>query len=172
MSGATRSLGAGGFTLTEMVVVITILGILAWVAYPKLTATSEIKLDAAARRVAADLRYAQNRSIGTRVVHGLLFEPAQARYTVYAPTPATPVIDPADRARPLRVDFVRRVEYQGVTIASASFGTSPGVSFDYFGVPRDTAGTDLAAVGRVVLSYQGLTDTILVAPGTGKVTIR
>ena len=161
-----------GFSLVELILVITIMGILAWIAYPRLTATTEIKLDAAARRVAADLRYAQNRSIGTRVVHGLLFDTAAERYTVFAPTPATPAVDPADRAKPLTVDFTRRVEFQGVTIVSAAFGATPGVKFDYFGVPRDTAGADIAATGRIVLTCGGLADTIEVTPGTGKVTVR
>jgi prepilin-type N-terminal cleavage/methylation domain-containing protein len=163
---------AAGFSLIELVIVITILGILAWVALPKITATGEIKLDAAARRVAGDLRYAQNRSIGTRVVHGILFEPALARYTVFAPTIATPLIDPADRGRPLRVDFTRKVEFQGVAIAAATFGSTRGITFDFFGVPRDSAGADLAATGRVILTYQGLADTIDVTPGTGKVWVR
>ncbi|MGE5175131.1 MAG: type II secretion system protein [Hyphomicrobiales bacterium] len=167
MSGRTD-----GFTLIEAVIVITLLGILAWVALPKLTATTEIRLDAAARRVAADLRYAQSRAIGTRVVTGIRFTPGAGTYAVYAPAWSAAAVDPADRSKPLAVDFARRTEYQGVTIASASFGATPGVSFDYFGVPRDTAGTDLASAGRVVLSYQGLVDTVEVAPGTGKVTIR
>lgn len=163
---------AAGFTLVEAVIAITILGILAWVAYPRLSATSEIRLDAAARRVASDLRYAQGRSIGTRVTHGLLFESAAGRYTVYAPAWTAAAVDPVDRGRPLRVDFARRVEYQGVAIASAAFGATPGVSFDYFGVPRDTSGADLVAAGRVVLTCAGLADTVVVAPGTGKVTIK
>lgn len=164
--------GPAGFTLVELALVIAIIAILAWIAYPKIAAVSEIRLDAAARRVAADLRYAQNRSIGTRVVHGLFFEPAAGRYTVYAPTLATPVVDPADRGRNLRVVFNQKIEYRGVAITSASFGSTPGVSFDYFGVPRDTSGADLAAPGRVILSYQGSTDTVEVAPNTGAVTIR
>ena len=163
---------ARGFTLTELVIGITILGILAWVAYPQITAKDEIKLDAAARRLASDLRYAQSRAIGTRMVHGLLFEPALSRYTVFAPNVASPVTDPADRARPLRVDYTRRTEFQGVAITSASFGTTPGVTFDYFGVPRDSAGTDLTIAGRVILTYQGLSDTVDVTPGTGKVVLR
>jgi len=163
---------ARGFTLIELIVVMTLLGILAWVAYPKITAKDEIKLDAAARRVAADLRYAQNRSIGTRVVHGLVFEPALSRYTVFAPNVASPVVDPADRARTLRVDFTQRVEFKGVAIASASFGSTKAVTFDYFGVPRDSASGELAATGRVILTYQGLADTVDVTPGTGKVVVR
>jgi prepilin-type N-terminal cleavage/methylation domain-containing protein len=162
----------GGFSLVELVVVIAIMGILAWVAYPRFAAVYEIKLGAASRRVAADLRYAQGRSIGDRQVHGILFEPSSARYTVFAPTAASPVTDPADRGRPLRVDFTARTEYQGVSIASASFGRTHGVTFDYFGVPRDTAGVELSSPGRIVLRYQDTSDTIEVSPGTGKVTIR
>jgi prepilin-type N-terminal cleavage/methylation domain-containing protein len=161
-----------GFTMVELVLVITILGILAWVAFPKFETYYEIKLDAAARRVAADLRYAQNRSIGTRTVHGVLFEPSLGRFTVFAPTPATPATDPADRAKPLRVDFASNGEFRGVALASASFGTTTGVKFDFFGVPLDTAGAELATPGRVVLSYQGHVDTVEVSPNTGKVTVR
>ena len=161
-----------GFTLLELIVVMVIIGITAWLAYPKLSALNDIKLDAAARRVAADLRYAQNQSIGKRSVHGILFEPSAGRYTVFSPTTATAVTDPANRARPLRVDFVSGGEFQGVAISSAAFGTSRGVTFDYFGVPRDTAGVELAATGRVILTYQGRADTVDVTPGTGKVTLR
>ncbi len=161
-----------GFTLTELVIGITILGILAWIAYPKISAKDEIKLDAAARRLASDFRYAQSRAIGTRVVHGLIFEPALSRYTVFAPTVGSPVTDPADRAHTLQVDYTRKVEFKGVAIASASFGTTRGVTFDYYGVPRDSGGTDLTATGRVILSYQGLADTVDVTPGTGKVVVR
>jgi hypothetical protein len=156
----------------ELIVVISLLGILAWIAYPKITALNEIKLDAAARRVVADLRFAQSRSIGKRSVHGVLFEPTLGRYTVFSPTTASPVLDPVNAARPLRVDYVSGPEFQGVTLASAAFGSSRGVTFDYFGVPRDTAGVELAATGRVVLTYQGMADTIDVTPGTGKVSMR
>jgi len=164
--------GCSGFTLPELIIIISILGILSWLAYPKVVAMDEIKLDAAARRMAADLRYAQSLAMSKRVIHGLLFEPSLGRYTVFAPTSGSPITDPADRARPMRVDYTSRSEFKGVLIQSAAFGSTPGVTFDYFGVPRDTAGVDLTSDGRVVLSYQGVTDTVLVAPQTGMVTTR
>jgi len=161
-----------GFSLTELIVIIAILGILSWLAFPKMSAMDEIKLDAAARRLAGDLRYAQSMAMSRRVIHGVLFDPALGKYTVFAPNPATPITDPADRARTMVVDYTSRTEFKGVLVQSAAFGTTPGVTFDYFGVPRDTAGVDLSSTGIVVLTYQGQTDTVFVAPQTGMVTVR
>jgi hypothetical protein len=137
-----------------------------------MSAMDEIKLDAAARRLAGDLRYAQSLAMSRRVIHGILFNPALEKYTVFAPNAATPITDPADRARTMIVDYTSRTEFRGVLVQSAAFGTTPGVTFDYFGVPRDTAGVDLTSTGTVVLSYQGQTDTVFVAPQTGVVTVR
>ncbi len=161
-----------GFSMTELIIIITILGILSWLAYPKVSAMDEIKLDAAARRLAGDLRYAQSLAMSRRVIHGILFNAALEKYTVYAPNTATPIVDPADRARTMIVDYTSRTEFKGVLVQSAAFGTTPGVSFDYFGVPRDTAGVDLTSNGLVVLSYQGQSDSVFVAPQTGMVTVR
>ncbi len=163
---------ARGFTLTELIVIITILGIVSWIAYPKMAAMDEIKLDVAARRLAADLRYAQSLAMSRRVIHGVLFDPALEKYTVFAPNAATPITDPADRARTMIVDYTSRTEFKGVLVQSAAFGTTPGVTFDYFGVPRDTGGVDLGSAGIVVLTYQGQYDTVFVAPQTGMVTVR
>lgn len=165
-------MSARGFTLTELIVILTILGLMSWLAYPKVVAMDEIKLDTAARRLAADLRYAQSLAMSRRLIHGILFDPALERYTVFAPNAATPITDPADRVKTLSVDYTSRTEFKGVQIQSASFGTTPGVTFDYFGVPRDTGGVDLASSGLVVLTYQGATDTVFVAPQTGMVTTR
>ena len=70
------------------------------------------------------------------------------------------------------MDFARKTEFQGVSIASAAFGSTSGVKFDFFGVPLDTAGAELSAPGRVVLLYRGYADTVEVSPGTGAVSVR
>jgi len=160
-----------GFTLVELSVVITILAILAWLAYPSLGAINEIRLDAAARRVASDLRYAQNRAIGSRTIHGVRFDVGAGRYIVYAGNSGTAIVNPADRGKNLVVTFDALTETRGVGIESASFGATPGVTFDFYGVPRDSAGVELAAPGRVVLLFQGQRDTVEVAPQTGAIRV-
>ena len=162
---------APGFTFIEIVIVITLVAILAWLAFPSLGALGEMRLDAAARRVASDIRYAQNRAIGSRSVHGVRFDVSANRYIVYAGNSGDAIVNPANRGQNLVVSFAALTETRGVTIESASFGTTPGVTFDYYGVPRDSAGVDLAAAGRVVLLYQGQRDTVQVAPQTGAVQV-
>lgn len=161
-----------GFTLIELVIVITLLGVLAWISYPGLASLGEIRLDAASRRVASDLRYAQNRAIGSRETHGVRFEVGAGRYIVYAGNSGAALINPGDRGKTLTVTFAALTETRGVTIDAAAFGATPAVIYDSYGVPRDSTGTELSALGRVVLAFQTLRDTIEVAPQTGAVTIR
>jgi len=164
-------MSAKGFTLVELIMLIALIGILAWLAVPRLGAFHEIKLQTAARRVAGDLRYAQGLSMTRRERHGVLFDPGVSRYAVLDAATRQPIENPMDRGRPLRVDFHSSGEYQGVSIVSADFGGTPGVLFDFFGVPRDTSGRELASPGRVLLSYEGMTAAVTIAPGTGRVSL-
>ena len=52
--------GEKGFSLVESILVLSIAGLLALAAMPKDDALVPLNLDAAARRVTADLRYAQD----------------------------------------------------------------------------------------------------------------
>lgn len=52
-----QSSGDGGYTLLELVVVIFIVSLIAAIAYPSLSGTSDRKLKADARRISALLRY-------------------------------------------------------------------------------------------------------------------
>lgn len=72
-----------GFTLLELVIVVTTMGLLAAVAVPRLTGVvTTRRVTAAAERVAADLRYARAyaRATGTPVTVG--FDEEIGRYTL------------------------------------------------------------------------------------------
>ena len=165
-------MSARGFTLVELVLVISILGILAWLAVPRVAGISDARLDAASARVAADLRFARGRAVAERTRYGLEFEPARDRYAVYASRPGSGIVDPADRSRALGIDFRGPSELHGVRIRAASFGGGSAVAFDSFGVPRDASGRELARPGLVVLELGGRSDSIEVAPMTGAVRVR
>lgn len=164
--------GSRGFTLVELVLLISILGILAVIALPEQGVLEEAKLRAAARRLVSDLRYAQSRTMASGTVHHVAFDPERERYAITASVRMQPVPDPADRRRALAVDYRAGGELQGVSIASASFGGTAEVAFDGLGTPRTRSGAALKEPGRVVLDYEGVTAEVEVAPGTGAVRIR
>lgn len=151
-----------GMTLVELVVVISLVGLLALVAVPRFAGRDEVELRAAARRVAADLRWAQARAIATRTRHGVVFDAATGRYTVYRGAPSTPADDFLRPGSPMR----RGVE--PVTLVSADFDGAPRVEFDSMGVPWSASG-ELTAPGRVVLAVSGAADTVVVEPLTGRI---
>ena len=161
-----------GFTLVELVLLISILGILAVLAVPEQSVLQEAKLHAAARRLVSDLRYAQSRTMASRTVHRVVFDPERERYAVTAPDRTTPVADPADRKRDLAMDYQANGEFRGVSVTSASFGGKAEVAFDYLGTPRTASGAALREPGRVVLDCEGMTVEVEVVPGTGLVRIR
>lgn len=152
-----------GMTLVELVLVMSLVGILAFVAAPRFNAYQEIELRAATHQLAADIRYAQSRAIATRVRHGVTFDTANARYSVYRENPSTPVTDFLDPGRAM----TRSLE--GVTLSSASFDGSSDIEFDSMGTPY-ASGSELGALGAVVLVGTGGTvDSVTVSPLTGRI---
>ena len=166
-----RRCAGHGFTVIELVLMISIIGILAMLAVPERTVFHEVKLRAAARRLVSDLRYAQSRTMASRVSHHVVFDPGHDRYAVTVRGGA-PVTDPADRGRALEMDYRLHDEFRGVTIASASFGGAPEVAFDFLGAPRTASGSALTGAGTVVLSYEGIAAVVEVAPGSGTARVR
>lgn len=169
---ATPRRAARGFTLVELVILISILGLLVMIAVPNRSAVDEVSLRAAARRLASDLRYAQGQSIARRIRHGVRFDVAEKRYEVVATGRGEPIEDPGARGHALVVSFKDPSAAHGVTLVSASFDGAPEVSFDSFGVPSNIGGREIRRAGVVVLACNGMTSTVEIAPGTGKVTVR
>jgi type II secretory pathway pseudopilin PulG len=150
-------------TLLELVLVTALVSLLAFAMIPRFAAVREVELETAARQVAADLRYAQSQAIAQRVRHGVVFDLAAERYTVYRGDPSTPAPDFLRGGAPLRRGW------DGVDLAAAVFGATSAVEFNSLGAPCDGAGGELAVAGVVVLAGASRTDTVRVHPLTGRV---
>lgn len=86
-------MGHRGFTLIEIVLVMTLLGTMALVVQPSSDAVDSVGLSAAARRVRSDMIHVQQLAMTTGVQHGVRFT-AGSGYLLYRLSPANPIVDP------------------------------------------------------------------------------
>ena len=157
-----------GFTVIELIMVILIISILAVVLIPKIGGIRPFKLDGAGQKLVSDMKYAQKLAMSRHQIHGILFEPAQEKYTVYRDGADTPVEDPHRPGTSLIVDYDEEAHFEGVDLYSADFSGSSEVRFDCFGTPSDASDTPLTATGEVVLKCSGEQISIQVTPNTGR----
>jgi prepilin-type N-terminal cleavage/methylation domain-containing protein len=125
--------GPAAFTLAELAVVITIMGILAAVAVPRFAnALARQRRDQAVNRISTDLEYARRRAVQTSTPITVVFDVANDRYTLQ---------DVPDIDRPGKdytVDL--SVEPYSVHILAADFGGNAKVTYDIYGVPDSDGG--------------------------------
>jgi prepilin-type N-terminal cleavage/methylation domain-containing protein len=155
---AGRSIAA--FTLTEMLVVIAILAIVAAVVLPKMVGSSDIQARSAARVLMADLEYAQSVAITSQTPITVTFSTFSNSYAVS--NASGPLIHPITK-KSYVVDLGEVKGMESVAIASASFGGSSYMTFDALGAP-DNSGTVTIAAGAH--TYQ-----VNVAPVVGRITV-
>ena len=145
------------FTLFELLIVIAIVTTLAAIAAPRYaTSLARYRVDAAAKRVAADLDLARRRARTTSAARIVDFGPADASYRIPDESP----LDGVDGS--YEVDLT--VEPYQVTQVQADFDGSDKVTFDMYGAPD--------AGGIIVVRVNNAVRAIIVDEITGQVTIQ
>jgi prepilin-type N-terminal cleavage/methylation domain-containing protein len=163
-----------GFTIIELVIVIVLLGIMAMAVSITLTPSSSIRLDTAAKRVAADLRYAKSTAFSYSKWYGVTFQTDPTNtYTVFQTngTMDATIKDPAS----LGNNFIVNIPalYGGVTLSSVNIAGGSKVEFNPVGTPyNDKNGTAISSAGAITLQYLGNTKTIYITPNTGYISIQ
>jgi prepilin-type N-terminal cleavage/methylation domain-containing protein len=167
-------MGKKGFTLVELVMVIVVVIILSAVAMTRWN-YDPVRLSNAARKVAADIRYAQKLAITTQARSGITF--SANGFTVFrdvvAPTIARSPGDPCstDAAGNFVVDFTaaRCDSFNGVVITDINGPIPPPVTiaFNSMGSPVNVAGNALVTQ-IITLSLNGVR-TITIQADTGRV---
>jgi len=160
-----------GFTLVELIVVILVIGVLAFVVSPRLSQNT-IELSSQAEQVATDIRYAQTLSMTRGGALG-----AQGRYCIfftatgyqlrhnnnsYATPCATAVAHPANGSTAVIV-------LSGAAVATANL-TGGYIEFDTKGQPTSFAAP--ASNATITLNATGGPRTVIVSPVTGKATVQ
>ena len=186
-----RARKLAGFSLIELIVLMTITVILAVAAVPALMDPGPLRLQRAARETAAHIKMARDLAVATRRRTWVDFDVSGNSYSVYIEDPDNPgkshriwVTHP-EMGGNFHVQL-NTGDFAGVEIASAKFKsgwffTRSEVEFDRLGTPYDGNGGSLSSDGTVVLSTEvagggcrgghagGLTVTVRVVEETGMV---
>lgn len=183
-----------GVSLVELLVVVGILAIIGSVALVPAPPVTGIRLDAAAREVAAALRFAQTEARRTGIYHGVDFSVDAAtgarRVRLFRtngtspPTPAYDVRHPLDKHL-YDVSLAAGTQTAGVNVVSAAFYYQSAVdtlsrdwlAYDASGMPAYypdpvvyTAISQTPTISAVTLAA-GESRRVLVDPVTGRVSI-
>lgn len=156
-----------GFSLLEMLAVVTILATLGMLVTPHLTDSHTTKLRSAAELLVADLEYAQAESIAHGDDLRVVVVNSTTTYTLAtAAAPSIPIIEPVTK-RNCVVTFGsgRANMLSGVTISNYSLGGDTKLGFGMYGQ------LDQAANATITLSCGGSTCIVTYNATTGQATI-
>ncbi|MBC8433240.1 MAG: prepilin-type N-terminal cleavage/methylation domain-containing protein [Desulfobacterales bacterium] len=173
----------GGFTLVEALVIIFILGIVTALAIPTLqSGLAESKLAGASGEITVALEYAQLVAMTSGSQTRVTIDAANdtilvERFTISGDITGgaaeiaendiesgafATVAHPASRGKDYNIIFADEDRFDGVDIASATFGGGQTVTFDAMGVPSNG--------GTVTLSFGSNQVILTVDALSGKVT--
>ena len=128
-----------GFSLIELLVVLAILGMMSAMALPRYAQfAANQKVEAAARRISADLEHARRRANAKSAAQTITFDLAAHTYSL------PQAVNPDHPSQPYLVRL--GVEPYGARIVSAAFGGDATLIYDGYGSP-DSGGSVVVAVG-------------------------
>lgn len=168
---------ARGFTFVEVVLMIVILSILTLILTPRITdALGRIRLNAAAQKLVADIRYARGLAISNHDTHGVEFNTGGNFYQLFqldSSTNTKTVIGDPHKGVNLVVDYDLLPEFGGTVISSvnnictdADQCTTKELRVDAFGVPKDRLDVAFSQNVTVVLQNGSFSRTVRVTPET------
>ena len=127
---------SAGFTLMELIVVLSVMMVMAASAIPYVMNTQAVNLDGAARKLEADIRYAQNLAITTAEDYGFraVADGSMTKYEVYKVSDDSLAEDPYDHMD-MAEDFA--TDFTGVTFSDDDHT----IQFDNRGLPNFVSGS-------------------------------
>lgn len=166
-----------GYTLVEVLVVVSILGIAAALVAPSMGQAGVLRIQSAVRSVVSDITFAQMDALGYQEQRAIVFDVANNEYTLVQVRGASidvvddALYDPKGPGQRYRVSLNGEV-YGGTRIESASFDGDNVLIFDEIGGPVSSPGSStLSDGGSVVLAGPLSRFRIDVSAFTGRVTV-
>ena len=137
--------------------VLAIIGVIAAMAVPRwLRSMGHYECDAAARRLAADLAWAQSRARNTSSTQTVHLNLSNNSYQLLG------VTDPDHTSQTYAVDLTQP-PYRSAIVSALAADANSNIVFDGYGAP--------ASSGTVVIQAGDFQKTVTVNAGTGSITI-
>jgi prepilin-type N-terminal cleavage/methylation domain-containing protein len=170
MAMCSRAAARRAYTLVELLIVVTVLGIASALVIPQMGSTDVLRIQAAVRTIVADINFAQSDALARQQGRALVFDIPANKYALLE-VPGT-ALNPATDTM-YEVDFNNRVKFHGARIESAVFDGDEVLLFDEMGGPITTpGGSTPSAGGQIVVTGSGSTFEITVEAYTGRVTVQ
>lgn len=159
-----KSRSSRAYTLIEVLIVVTIIGIAGAVVVPRMLAAGTLGVQAAARMVIADILYAQNDAVAQQKPRQVIFTPDADQYRLADAEGTTLHVNwRGGSSENYIVDFQKDSRFQGVDLVSADFDGETSLTFDDMGAP--------SSGGTIVIQFESTKYRINVAAFTGRVTV-
>jgi Tfp pilus assembly protein FimT len=168
------------FTLVEVTIVVLLLAIVVGMAVPMIGNRSDLRLSAAARKLTADLQYAQAVAISTQVSQYVRFTSNQYELMTRATTGFSLVAatHPVDKTN-FTVVFnasTTSSELANVTLDAASIGGATTLVFDAQGMPSSYnvstgISTPLSSRATLTMRSGGQSVSVYVEAYTGEISV-
>jgi Tfp pilus assembly protein FimT len=176
MRGVLRTLkDERGFTFIDALLIMIVVLILALILTPKITdALARVRVNAAAQKLVADIRYVRELALSHHAVYGIEFRVDQNSYELFSLSGNTKTLitDPY-RSGSMVVDFDNLPEFGGVTLGSitnictdANQCTTSEIRVDAFGNPKDRLNAAFTNNVTVTLQKGSFSRTVRVTPQT------
>lgn len=163
-------IGRRGYTLIEVLIVVTLLGIAGALVVPQMSSTDALRVQSTVRAIVADIAIAQSDALATQSGRAMIFENDTNKY--YIVEVKGPTLDPVNDLID-EVDLNNSRKFRDTKIDSADFDGDNVLVFDEMGGPVTVPdGSTPSAGGKVVISGSGQTFEITVEAYTGRVTVK
>ena len=170
-STTTRRRNKTGYTLVEVLVTVTVMGLAAAIIVPNMLQAGTLGVQAGARIIIADLLFAQNEAMAQQSTRRVVFDTDNNSYRVERYDSSTsawvlefnPSQGAGNNQQNYEVDFNEDSRFNGVEIVSAEFNDTSTIEFDDLGNP--------SSGGTIEIRFEEHRYEIKVAPFTGRVTV-
>ncbi|GAB6138838.1 GspH/FimT family pseudopilin [Halanaerobaculum tunisiense] len=149
-----------GFTLLEIILVITILSTLATMGIPKFTSyLQHLKLTTAVNNLVTDFQFAREQTISQDQQYGIVFKPDQNQYLVVK-----------SKSQP---QVVKRISLEEVNLTQVTFSQYDSTLGQHKAIFFQELGNLDGSNGRVILQLADLTSReIIFSSNAGQLTVK